>query len=157
VSGSCPIAAHGLSVCFRCKAADWRGEDVERPGVALAEAIDAEAVRRGLDLSLLRDVRCMSQCKRPCVVAFSHPEKFTYLFGDLEATRDAAAVLDAFALYTSRDDGFMERFERPEALRDGILGRIPPLKPDARQVERRPGRADQNRSLPQHDNLASLR
>jgi predicted metal-binding protein len=131
------LAPHSLSVCFRCKPTDWRGSDDARPGAHLADAIELEAARRGLDLAVLRDVRCMSQCKRPCVVAFSHPEKFTYLFGDLGADSDAAAVLDAFELYASRDDGFMERIERPEVLRQGVLGRVPPLRPNARQVERR--------------------
>jgi predicted metal-binding protein len=132
------VEAHTLSVCFRCKPVDWRGPDDARPGAHLADAIEVEAARRGLGLEAFRNVRCMSQCKRPCVVAFSHPEKFTYLFGDLGPDSDAAAVLDAFELYASRDDGFMERFERPEALRGGILGRVPPLSPHARQVKRRP-------------------
>ncbi len=129
-----------LSVCFRCKPEGWRGEDDSRPGVALADAIEQEARRRGLDLDLLRDVRCMSQCKRPCVVAFSGEGRFTYLFGDLDPQRDAPAVLDAFRLYAERPDGFMERFERPEALQAGILGRVPPLAPLARRVEPRPGK-----------------
>lgn len=79
----------------------------------------------------------MSQCKRPCVVAFSGDGRFTYLFGDLDPDRDARAVLDAFALYCASPDGFMERCERPIALQAGILGRVPPLIPGARQVERR--------------------
>jgi predicted metal-binding protein len=128
-----------LSVCFRCKPEGWQGgADEQRPGAELADAIEAEALCRDLDLAVLRDVRCMSQCKRPCVIAFSHPEKFTYLFGDLEAARDAAAILDAFQLYADRPDGFMERFERPDVMRAGILGRIPPLNLDTRQVEDRP-------------------
>ncbi|NJL73471.1 MAG: DUF1636 domain-containing protein [Candidatus Competibacteraceae bacterium] len=133
------MAAECLSVCFRCKPEGWPGDaDARRPGAQLADAVEAEAERRGMDLTVLRDVRCMSQCKRPCVVAFSHPEKFMYLFGDLDPERDAATVLDAFALYCERPDGFMERFERPEVMRGGILGRVPPLLPDARLVERRP-------------------
>jgi predicted metal-binding protein len=127
-----------LSVCFRCKPEGWIGHDNKRPGACLADAIEAEASRRGIDIALLRDVRCMSQCKRPCVVAFSGEDRFTYLFGDLDPARDAAAVLEAFALYAARPDGFMERFERPEALQAGILGRVPPPLPKARQVEPRP-------------------
>jgi predicted metal-binding protein len=134
---------HGciLSVCFRCRPPEWKGADEERPGVALAGAIECEALRRGVPLNLLRDVRCMSQCKRACVVAFSGQDKFTYLFGDLDPSRHAADILDAFALYASRDDGFLERFERPDVMRDGILGRVPPLMPAAKQVEPRPQRA----------------
>jgi predicted metal-binding protein len=134
---------HGciLSVCFRCRPPEWKGADEERPGVALAGAIECEALRRGVPLNLLRDVRCMSQCKRACVVAFSGRDKFTYLFGDLDPSRHAADILDAFALYASREDGFLERFERPDVMRDGILGRVPPLMPAAKQVEPRPPRA----------------
>lgn len=131
---------HTLSICFRCRPEGWKGEDADRPGVLLAEAIEAEAARRGLTLDVLRDVRCMSQCKRACVVAFSGEDKFTYLFGDLDPARHAADVLDAFALYADRPDGFIERFERPEVMRDGILGRVPPLMPSAKQVEQRPVR-----------------
>jgi predicted metal-binding protein len=132
------VSAACLSICFRCKPEGWRGEDNHRPGSALAGAIADEARRRGLNPDQLRDVRCMSQCKRPCVVAFSGEGRFTYLFGDLDPMRDASAVLDAFNLYSERTDGFMERFERPEALQAGILGRVPPLIPGARQVERWP-------------------
>lgn len=131
-----------LSICFRCKPEGWQGEDDSRPGVALADAIEDEARRRGFNLDLLRDVRCMSQCKRPCVVAFSGDGRFTYLFGDLDPECDAPAVLDAFALYRARPDGFMERFERPQILQAGILGRVPPLIAGARQVESRPAPAE---------------
>jgi predicted metal-binding protein len=132
-----------LSICFRCKPESWNGDvDARRPGADLADAIEAEKNKRGVEVALLRDVRCMSQCKRPCVVAFSGEGRFTYIFGDLDPTRDAAAVLDAFALYMARPDGFMERFERPEALQASILGRVPPLVAGARQVEGRPAPAD---------------
>ncbi|MGY6646794.1 MAG: DUF1636 family protein [Salinarimonas sp.] len=128
-----------LSVCMRCKPPEWTGPDAERPGQRLAQAIaarlrdqsagsDAQPVR-------LRRIRCMSQCKRACVVAFSGAGRFTYLFGDLDPARDAEAVLEAFGLYRSRPDGFMERPERPEVMRAGILGRIPPLDPGPRLVE----------------------
>lgn len=126
-----------LSVCFRCRPEGWKGLDDERPGALLADAVEQEATRRGLPLDVVRDVRCMSQCKRACVVAFSGTDRFTYLFGDLDPELHASDVLDAFALYASRPDGFMERFERPEVMREGVLGRIPPLVTGARQVEQR--------------------
>lgn len=133
------ISVECLSICFRCKPEGWAGDtEARRPGADLADAIEAEARRRSIDPRVLRDVRCMSQCKRPCVVAFSGAGRFTYLFGDLDSARDAPIILDAFALYCSRSDGFMERFERPEVMRAGILGRIPPLTASTRQVEARP-------------------
>ncbi|MGL4636107.1 MAG: DUF1636 family protein [Beijerinckiaceae bacterium] len=126
-----------LSVCFRCKPENWRGSDDVRPGHQLADAIEREAMARDNMPVMLRDVRCLSQCRRPCVVAFSGVDRFTYLFGDLDPLHHARSILDAFTLYRSRTDGFMERFERPEPLRAGILGRIPPLAQTARLVEPR--------------------
>lgn len=115
-----------LDVCVLCRASDWSQSDGARPGAILAEQIDRALAARAMPGAVRRNLRCISQCKRPCAVAFSAPGRFTYLFGDLVALRDAAAVVDAFALYAARSDGFMERFERPEALRAGILARVPP-------------------------------
>lgn len=123
-----------LSVCMRCKHPQWSGGDERRPGRVLADAVLAELRRRGVD-ARFREIYCMSQCKRPCVAAFSAADRFTYLFGDLDPARDAQATVDAFLLYLSREDGFMERSERPEKLRAGILGRIPPLAAGSRLVE----------------------
>ena len=123
-----------LSVCMRCKPAGWTGDDGHRPGQLLADEVAAEIARRGLSIRM-REIRCMSQCKRPCVVAFSGRDRFTWLFGDLDPAADAAAVVDAFLLYRSRPLGFMERAERPERLQAGVLGRIPPLLCDTPLVE----------------------
>jgi predicted metal-binding protein len=75
----------------------------------------------------LRRVRCMSQCLRPCVIAFSHRGRFTFMFGDLDPIRHVGDVLVAVRMWLSRGDGFMERKERPPSMRSGILGRIPPI------------------------------
>ncbi|CAN1521956.1 COG5469 Predicted metal-binding protein [Rhabdaerophilaceae bacterium] len=117
-----------LSVCSRCKPMDWRGNDHERPGAAFAVRV-AEALKASKlpESVALRDILCMSQCKRPCVVAFSGDGRFSYLFGDLDPDMDAEAVIEGFALYAASDDGFVERAKRPRALQAGILGRIPPL------------------------------
>lgn len=120
-----------LDVCVLCRSPDWSLSDGARPGAVLAQQVDRALAERGLAVrglthAVRRNVRCISQCKRPCAVAFSAPGRFTYLFGDLVALRDASAIAEAFALYAARPDGFMERFERPAALRAGILARIPP-------------------------------
>ena len=71
----------------------------------------------------------MSQRKRPCMVALSAPDAFSYLFGDLNSD-DPAHVMALFDLaerYAASEEGFVERTARPEALRANILGRLPPL------------------------------
>ena len=120
------IDAPILDICVLCRPPDWSQSEGPRPGAILAQEVDRALAARATAHAVRRNVRCISQCKRPCAVAFSAPGRFTYLFGDLVALRDATAVADAFALYAARPDGFMERFERPEALRAGILARVPP-------------------------------
>ncbi len=120
-----------LSVCLRCR--DGREADDtrldQRGGRRLARAVaevfpDSTAARQGIRL---RGVNCMSNCKRPCAIALSGPGRFTYLFGDLDPSRHAGDVLSVAAIYAEADDGFLPRPARPEVLREGILGRIPPL------------------------------
>ncbi|MEM6381400.1 MAG: DUF1636 domain-containing protein [Pseudomonadota bacterium] len=121
-----------LSVCTRCKPPGFSGPDHRRPGYLLAEAV-LRALRQTPAYRLvLRGVRCMSQCKRPCVLALSAPGKYTLLFGDLDpqtiAPEAAApAILTLADQYAVSADGYVPRDRRPAPLRSGILGRIPPL------------------------------
>ena len=118
-----------LSVCTRCRPPDFGGPNDERPGYHLAGSILQHArAQAGADPALtIRGVRCMSQCKRPCVIALSAPNKFTLVFGDLDSRTGADAVLALARQYAESADGLVPRPERPAPLRAGILGRIPPL------------------------------
>lgn len=125
-----------LSVCLRCRPPTWQGPDAARPGAILVERV-AGALAGGARVPLtVRAIRCLSQCKRPCVAAFSGAGRFTYLFGDLDPDRDVGALVECLDLYASRADGFMERWERPEVMRAGVLGRVPPLGSTHAYVER---------------------
>ena len=120
-----------LSICLRCR--DGREDSNagldQRGGRRLAQLVadafpDSRAARRGIRL---RGVNCMSNCKRPCTIALSAPGRFTYLFGDLDPTLHAGDVLSVAAAYAEAEGGYLPRPMRPEVLRAGILGRIPPL------------------------------
>ena len=127
-----------VSVCTRCRPQDWSETvDHERPGAELASALQQSLADADLPQPLnLRRVRCISQCLRPCVVAFSHRDRFTYLFGDLDPARHVDDIHLAVRTWLSRSDGFMERKERPPSMRSGILGRIPPPDCTLELVER---------------------
>ncbi|WP_029030668.1 DUF1636 family protein [Salinarimonas rosea] len=118
-----------LSVCTRCRDGREDSHGDVRGGARLAGAIARAAAGRG-DLPnglAVRGVACMSQCRRPCTIALSGHGRFTYVFGDLDPHRHAHAVLDVLAPYAATQEGFLARGERPEPLRAGILGRIPPI------------------------------
>ena len=120
-----------LSICLRCRDGreDGNAGLDQRGGRRLAQAVahafpGSTAARRGIRL---RGVNCMSNCKRSRAIALSAPGRFTYLFGDLDPTLHAADVLSVAATYAEAEVGYLPRFARPEVLRAGILGRIPPL------------------------------
>ena len=75
---------------------------------------------------LVRPVQCLSVCKRPCTASLSGPERYTYVFGDLEPQTGAAALLDCARAFLEREHGYLLWRERPEPLRRGIVARIPP-------------------------------
>ena len=115
-----------LSICLTCRDGH-EAQHETRGGARLAQAVlDRIDGEKGV---ALRGVRCMSQCKRPCIASVSAPECFTYVFGDLDPARadHVDALLEFVSLYNAATEGFLKREERPEALRASILGRFPPI------------------------------
>jgi len=117
-----------LSVCLTCRDSREAERGDRRGGARLAEAVCTLAARQGCDVAL-RGVRCMSQCKRACVMALTAPDAFTYVFGDLDPDDPShvQAILDLLPLYRAAPEGFLSRDARPEPLRAAILARLPPL------------------------------
>ncbi|MCX7380055.1 MAG: DUF1636 domain-containing protein [Alphaproteobacteria bacterium] len=113
-------------VCTRCRSAI---HDPDRPrcGTTLLEAVQ-DAAKSDPALRV-QGVACMSGCTRACVAAVLGPDKVGYLFGDLAPGNTSAADLLRMArLHEARPDGFVARADRPDRLRAGIIGRLPPLR-----------------------------
>lgn len=116
-----------LHVCTSCRAPGTPRKPKEsRPGYQLFEEI-----KEALDESPLRDqvkvlpAECLSICPRPCGIALSGANRWTYLFGDQVPPVSVEDILECVALYIETTDGFMPRERRPKSLRGSILGRIP--------------------------------
>ena len=117
-----------LSFCMTCRDGHEAVQSDVRGGARLAQAFlsnNGAVQHHGLEL---RGVRCMSQCKRSCIVSLSASGRFTYMFGDLEAAGPGhvEALGDLIPLYLAAPEGFLRREARPEPLRTRILGRLPP-------------------------------
>ncbi|OUL36462.1 FeS-binding protein [Nostoc sp. T09] len=123
------VSSHTLFVCKTC-ASVW--QDGKRLGESGGEKLLKQLQDLAQDWELrdqfpIQQVECMSACNRSCVVAFAAQGKITYLFGDLAVDESASAVLECASQYYSKDDGLLPWSERPEALKKGILAKIPPL------------------------------
>lgn len=118
-----------LSICMSCR--DGREVvDGARGGTRLAQVVVTQLGARAATKLKLRGVRCMSQCKRPCIASLSSHDRFTYVFGDIDPENPdhVDALFELVVRYKTTPEGFLKRRERPEALRSNILGRLPPLR-----------------------------
>ena len=77
----------------------------------------------------LREVRCMSQCKRSCVISITSNNCFTYVFGDINPKdpQYVKSLFDLVILYGKAEEGFLRRKDRPELFKSNILGRLPAI------------------------------
>ena len=117
-----------LYVCTSCRAAGTPREPREaREGSILyqklLEAFSKSSLKTQVDV---RPARCLSICPRPCGIALSSSESWTYLFGDQQPDIAIQDILDCVSIYLKISNGFMPRMERPKSLRRSILGRVPP-------------------------------
>lgn len=124
------MSQHLLFVCTTC-ATIWKdGKPQGKSGgqqflEQLKKLHDEWELR---DKFSIREVKCMSACSRPCTISFASAGKYTYLFGDLQTVPEiTAAVLECASQYYTKPDGLLPWSERPEALKKGILARIPSL------------------------------
>ena len=117
-----------LSICSTCRDGD---ENLKKSGgQLLLENIIAYFKYKKLPFLKLREVRCMSQCKRSCVISFTSNNCFTYVFGDIDP-KDPQYIRSLFDLlisYGKAEEGFLRRRYRPELFKSNILGRIPAIE-----------------------------
>ena len=77
----------------------------------------------------MRGVKCMSNCKRACILSLTSLNGFTYMFGDIDPNKSEyiKSLEDLISIYKSKTDGFLHRKERPKLFRSNIVGRFPPM------------------------------
>ena len=117
-----------LSICSTCRDGDEENLK-KRGGQRLLENIVAYFNYKKLPFLKLRKVRCMSQCKRSCVISFTSNNCFTYVFGDINPKdpQYVKSLFDLVILYGKAEEGFLRRRDRPELFKSNILGRLPAI------------------------------
>lgn len=111
-----------LYVCTTCRR---EGDDPE--GLRAGARLHSELRARAGETVRVEPVECLSVCKRPCTVAVAAPDRWTYVYGDLDPAESAAIILDGIAAYAGTPDGIVPWKQRPSAFRSGVIARIPPF------------------------------
>ena len=110
-------------VCTTCRDAA-HDPDLPSAGARLYAALLKETLP---DDVRLVPVECLSVCKRTCAVSFAAAGKWTYVYGDLPADEAAPTILAGAQLYGQAADGIIPWRQRPDALKKGVIARVPPL------------------------------
>ena len=116
-----------IYVCTTCRQPD-DSEGYPRPGAAFAAATIRAAEETGI---AVQPVRCLANCKRGCTAVLRRADPATpswaYVFGHLDPIEDAQALVQGAQLLAQSADGLMPWRGRPEALKRGLIARVPPF------------------------------
>jgi predicted metal-binding protein len=110
-----------VTVCTSCRQAGIARD--EAPGRHFFEALRERASGEGV---VIRPTQCLSVCKRICTISLSAEGGYTYVFGDLDPASDVADVLAMAEKVAAAEHGFVPWQARPEAMKRGLLARVPP-------------------------------
>jgi predicted metal-binding protein len=107
-------------VCSSCRREDDPLAE-PRPGSRLAA--DARVAAEGSGVAV-RQVACLGNCRRGLTAAIFRTGCWAYVFGGLSPASGADLVAGA-RLFARSDDGLLPWRDRPEALKRGLVARIP--------------------------------
>ena len=121
--GPQPVSAITIYVCVTCRGGQPL-ELVPVPGEVLAMATARAAEGTGI---VVRPIRCLANCNRGLSAAVRRDGAWTYVFGHLDPSSGAGALIEGAKLFASAPDGLMPWRGRPDALKRGLVARTPPL------------------------------
>ena len=117
-----PGEAAIIYVCITCRRAS-DPETEPRPGAILAAATIKAAEGTGITV---RRVRCLANCNRGQSAAMRCNGSWTYIFGELDVA-SGPALIEGARLLAGAADGIMPWRGRPDALKRGLIARLPPI------------------------------
>ena len=109
-----------MLVCHSCRR-DGDPETEPRSGSRLAD--DAARAAAGSGIAVRR-VGCLGNCRRGLSAAIFRTGCWAYVFGGL-GTESGGDLVAGAQLFAGSADGFMPFRARPEALKRGLIARIP--------------------------------
>ncbi|MGH1414688.1 MAG: DUF1636 family protein [Pelagimonas sp.] len=113
-----------LMVCTTCRAGAPTDDTGPRAGAQLFDALNAQNLPSTVTL---RPVECLSACTRGCSMVLSGgPQRWTYVYGDLNANDHVEDIVSGVAAYAETQDGIVPWRQRPVIFRKQSLARIPP-------------------------------
>jgi predicted metal-binding protein len=123
-TGTPAEASITIFVCITCRGG-LPLDIVPVPGAVLAEATICAATGTAITV---RRVRCLANCNRGLSAAVRRDGAWTYVFGQLDVTTGAGALIEGARLFAHSPDGLMPWRGRPAVLKRGLVARTPPFE-----------------------------
>ncbi|GHG79051.1 DUF1636 family protein [Pseudodonghicola xiamenensis] len=118
------MAGVTITVCTTCRRGQPAEAEAPRPGTRMLSALEVADLPEGVTL---RPVECLSACSRGCTLALSGgPDRWTYIYGDLDPDIHLPEILDGIAAYAATADGIVPWRDRPVIFRKQSIARLPP-------------------------------
>lgn len=123
------MSQNTLLVCVLCRFANTTSNGAESsPGQLLFDQLnEAIASSDQADAIHLQPVRCMGACRHACVVAFSAPNKLTFILSELSIADSVPDLLKFSSQYAACADGKVPYQQRPDTVKQKIHAVLPLL------------------------------
>jgi predicted metal-binding protein len=122
------MTQHTLFVCILCRfpATERSQEGLSGGQILFNQLQDGLKHSGAADRIHLQPVRCLGACDRSCVVAFTAPNKLTFVLSQLPPTDAIPDLLQFSQQYTACPGGKVPYGERPMTIKKGIHAVLPP-------------------------------
>lgn len=124
-------------VCTTCGVTDVAA-GASPAGLLLARGAAVASRHSAADVRV-EGVRCLANCSRGPSAAIRCDGAWTYVFGQLDESRDGPALVEGARLLAAAADGLLPWRGRPEVLKRTLIARLPPagvpgdaVEPEAR-------------------------
>jgi predicted metal-binding protein len=116
-----------IVLCTTCKFSpeSRTGPDGRTGGETLIDHVNSVLQKRDPSSSV-QTQPCLWNCAKPCSVVFRDTERFTYVTGGHEPTREQAeAIVAWFELHGATEDGQVPFKQWPDRMRGHFIARVP--------------------------------
>ncbi|MDE1149672.1 MAG: DUF1636 domain-containing protein [Azospirillaceae bacterium] len=101
-----------------------------RPGAMLYQAAETAACDTPTACTIsVVPVDCLANCNRGPSAAMQGQDRWTYVFGGLDPATGGPALIAGAQLLAESADGLLPWRGRPDALKRGLIARVPPAVP----------------------------
>ena len=114
-----------LLVCKSCRHVEANSEDETRPGTRLLEALEGTNLPPEITL---KSVSCFANCSNGCSIVLRSPERWSYVYGNLNPAEHVDVIIDGAKKYLNAADGKVPWREKSDHFRKNCVARIPPIE-----------------------------